>query len=66
MNRFDPLRKLMHVDEAVARFAKDSDRLVTVEDHNVVGGLGSAVCEAAAHQGVAVPVVTVGVRDFSR
>lgn len=51
-------------DEAVARFAKDSDRLVTVEDHNVVGGLGSAVCEAAATRGVGVPVVRVGARTF--
>ncbi len=51
-------------DAAVARFAKDSDRLVTVEDHNVEGGLGSAVCDAAAQRGVGVPVVKVGVKDF--
>jgi len=51
-------------DESVARFAKDSDRIVTVEDHNVVGGLGTAVCEAAASRAVAVPVVKIGVRDF--
>ena len=51
-------------DESVARFAKDSDRIVTVEDHNVVGGLGSAVCEAAAGRGVGIPVVRVGVRSF--
>ncbi|MDE2489232.1 MAG: transketolase family protein [Elusimicrobia bacterium] len=49
---------------AVARFAKDSQRLVSVEDHNVNGGLGSAVCEAAAERGLAVPVVRVGLRDF--
>lgn len=51
-------------DEAAARFAKDSDRLVTVEDHNVTGGLGSAVCEAVASAGVGVPVVRVGARSF--
>jgi transketolase len=51
-------------EESVARFAKDSDRIVTVEDHNVVGGLGSAVCEAAAGRGVGIPVVRVGVRSF--
>lgn len=51
-------------DESVARFAKDSDRLVTVEDHNVIGGLGSAVCEASAQRGLAVPVVRIGVEDF--
>jgi transketolase len=51
-------------EESVARCAKDSDRIVTVEDHNVVGGLGSAVCEAAASRGAGVPVVRVGVRSF--
>jgi len=49
---------------AVARFAKDSQRLVTAEDHNVNGGLGSAVCEALAESGQACPVVRVGLRDF--
>lgn len=51
-------------DDAVERFAKDSSRLVTVEDHNVIGGLGTAVCEAAAGRGLAAPVVKIGVRDF--
>lgn len=51
-------------DDAVARFAADSDRLVTVEDHNVIGGLGTAVCEAAAQRGLGIPVVKVGVKDF--
>jgi transketolase len=51
-------------EDAVAKAASDSERLVTVEDHNIVGGLGSAVCEAAAQRGVAVPVVRVGVRSF--
>ena len=49
---------------AIARFAKDSQRLVTVEDHNVNGGLGSAVCEALAESGLSVPVTRVGLRDF--
>ena len=50
--------------EAIARFAKDSQRLVTVEDHNVNGGLGSAVCEAVCEHGAAVPVVRLGLREF--
>lgn len=49
---------------AIARFAGDSQRIVTVEDHNVNGGLGSAVCEALAESGKACPVVRVGLRDF--
>jgi transketolase len=50
--------------EAVARFAKDSQRIVTVEDHNVNGGLGSAVCEAAAERACGVPVLRLGMREF--
>jgi transketolase len=50
--------------EAIARFSKDSQRIVAAEDHNVNGGLGSAVCEALAERGLACPVVRVGLRDF--
>ncbi|MFH2204521.1 MAG: transketolase C-terminal domain-containing protein [Elusimicrobiota bacterium] len=49
---------------AVAAAAAESGRIVTVEDHNVIGGLGSAVSEALAEQGAACPVVRLGVRDF--
>ncbi len=49
---------------AVVRAADAGGRIVTVEDHNVVGGLGSAVCEALAESGKACPVVRLGVRDF--
>lgn len=49
---------------AVARAARESQRIVTAEDHNYVGGLGSAVCEALAEQGLACPVVRIGARDF--
>ena len=50
--------------ESVARFAADSQRIVAVEDHNINGGLGSAVCEAVAERGAGVPVVRVGLRTF--
>lgn len=50
--------------ETVARLAADSQRIVTVEDHNVHGGLGSAVCEAIAERGISCPVVRLGLRSF--
>ena len=31
--------------EAIVRCAKETKRIITVEDHNVIGGLGSSVCE---------------------
>jgi transketolase len=45
---------------AIVRFAADSQRLVAVEDHDVDGGLGSAVSVALAESGLACPVVRVG------
>jgi transketolase len=50
--------------DAVGRAAKDSQRIVTVEDHNIVGGLGSAVCESLAELGLACPVIRMGVSTF--
>ncbi|MBI5246914.1 MAG: transketolase family protein [Elusimicrobia bacterium] len=50
--------------ETVAKLAADSQRIVTVEDHNVHGGLGSAVCEAIAERGISCPVLRVGLRSF--
>jgi len=37
--------------EAVARYAKTTGHIVTVEDHNIIGGLGSAVSEVVAEAG---------------
>jgi transketolase len=50
-------------DEALAEVAKANGRVMTVEDHGLVGGLGSAVCEAlSTHR--PVPVHRVAVRVF--
>ncbi len=51
------------LDEAlVRRMAAETGALVTAEEHNIIGGLGSAICEAAA-DGCAVPVIRVGIED---
>ena len=36
---------------------------MTVEEHNVLGGLGGAVAEALADAGAAVPLLRHGMRD---
>ena len=58
-----------------ARFVKPLDRdrivdlarrcrvLVTVEEHNVQGGFGSAVLELLAQEGISIPVRLLGVPD---
>lgn len=49
-------------EELVVSSAAKTGRVVTVEEHSVIGGLGSAVCDAlcAKHP---VPVKKVGVQD---
>ena len=48
--------------DLIASSAKKTGAVVTAEEHNIIGGLGGAVCEALA--GVCpVPVVRVGVED---
>lgn len=48
--------------EAVIAAAKKTGCIVTAEEHNIIGGLGSAVSEAACEE-YPVPVVKLGVED---
>jgi len=50
-------------EEAVLRAARETRRIVTVEDHNVVGGLGSAVADVLVKAGVACELVKLGHAD---
>ncbi len=43
--------------------AQRTGRVVTVEDHNVIGGLGSAVGDALLEAGLSVPLSVIGVHD---
>ena len=49
--------------EIVLDAARKTGCIVTAEEHNVIGGLGSAVAEAVA-EGLPVPVLRVGVQDM--
>lgn len=48
--------------ELLEKAAKETRAIVTVEEHNIIGGLGSAVSEAVCET-CPVPVIKVGVRD---
>lgn len=47
---------------AVKECIADTGKIITVEDHNIINGLGSAVCEAAAEYDHAV-VKRIGIQD---
>ncbi len=49
-------------EELICSYANKTGAIVTVEEHNIIGGLGSAVCEAICGK-TPVPVLRVGVED---
>ena len=49
-------------EEAVAKAAA-LGKIVTVEDHGITGGLGSAVCESICRQGLCAKVKSLGIVD---
>ena len=48
--------------ELLVKAAKETKAIVTVEEHSIIGGLGSAVAEALSEE-CPVPVLKVGVND---
>ncbi len=48
--------------EIITKAAKETGAIVTAEEHNIIGGLGSAVAEVVG-ESTPVPVVRVGMKD---
>ncbi|MDO4742587.1 MAG: transketolase family protein [bacterium] len=48
--------------EIIVKSARETGAIVTAEEHSVIGGLGSAVCDVVCEQ-CPVPVVKLGVYD---
>ena len=49
-------------EDLVVTAAKETGKVVTVEEHSVIGGLGGAVCEVLAEK-APVPVKRIGIQD---
>ncbi len=48
--------------DIIIKAAKETGKIITVEEHNIIGGLGEAVA-AAASENCPVPVYRIGVED---
>ena len=48
--------------EIIIKSAKETKKIITVEDHSVIGGLGSAVCEVLCDE-YPTKVVRIGMKD---
>lgn len=49
--------------EAILKAVQETRRIITVEDHNIIGGLGSAVAEVMAESGKACSFKRLGIPD---
>ena len=49
-------------EELIIKSAKKTGKIVTAEEHSVIGGLGSAVCDAVC-KSYPVPVMKIGLQD---
>ena len=48
--------------EIIVKAAKETKRIITIEDHNIIGGLGSAVCEVLSEE-YPTRVTRMGIKD---
>ncbi len=51
--------------DIIIKAIDETGKIITVEDHNIIGGIGSAVSEVIAEHGAPVKFKRVGLRDFS-
>lgn len=49
-------------EELIIHAAKETGRVITIEEHSVIGGLGGAVCETLSEK-CPVPVKRIGIQD---
>ncbi|MEK6578062.1 MAG: transketolase C-terminal domain-containing protein [Bdellovibrionota bacterium] len=50
-------------NETLVSIAKGAKLVITVEDHSVIGGLGTCVAEALAQAGSSISLVKLGIQD---
>lgn len=49
--------------ETIVKCAKETKKIITIEDHNIIGGLGSTVCEVLSEE-YPCNVIRMGVEDI--
>lgn len=50
-------------EELICKAVAETGKIITVEEHSVIGGLGDAVCAAVCENGLNCKVVKMGVHD---
>lgn len=52
--------------DIIIKAIEETEKIVTIEDHNIIGGLGSAVAEVIAETGKGVEFKRIGLSGFSK
>lgn len=48
--------------DIIIKSAKETNKIITIEDHNIIGGLGSSVCEVLS-ENYPTKVIRIGIQD---
>ena len=48
--------------DIIIKAAKETNKIITIEDHNIIGGLGSSVCEVLS-ENLPTKVIRMGIND---
>jgi len=51
-------------EKLVLKCAKDTNGIITAEEHSIIGGLGAAVAETLADNGIQTKFLRMGIRDM--
>lgn len=52
------------IDEAIInKCAQETEKLISIEDHNIIGGLGSSISEVLTTQGYPRKLIRLGIKD---
>ena len=49
--------------ETIIKYSKNKNKVITCEDHNIIGGLGSAVAEVLSENAIGAKLVRIGIKD---
>lgn len=50
-------------EETIIKYSKNKTKVITCEDHNIIGGLGSAVAEVLSENAIGAKLVRIGIKD---
>ena len=50
-------------EELILESAQKTGAMITVENHSIIGGLGSAVAETLVEAGIGMPFKRIGIQD---